>query len=123
MQESPDVQRRRIRAAYAHRVERMKASEIRELLKLLDRPGVVSFAGGNSDPALFPVEAMAEAYRDASPIPSAQPRRCNIRSARVTRRSAAGSRATWRNKATRDAGQYCDHPRARSRASTCSANC
>ena len=51
--------------AYARRVERMKASEIRELLKLLDRPGVISFAGGIPDPALFPVEAAAEAYRCA----------------------------------------------------------
>ena len=38
--------------AYAHRVERMKASEIRELLKLLDNPGIISFAGGIPDPTL-----------------------------------------------------------------------
>ena len=49
--------------AYARRVEGMKASEIRELLKLLERPGVISFAGGIPDPALFPVDAAAEAYR------------------------------------------------------------
>ena len=48
---------------YARRAERMKGSEIRELLKLLDRPGIVSFAGGIPDPALFPAEAAAEAYR------------------------------------------------------------
>jgi DNA-binding transcriptional MocR family regulator len=51
--------------AYARRVDRMKASEIRELLKLLDKPGVISFAGGIPDPALFPIEAAADAYRDA----------------------------------------------------------
>jgi len=51
--------------AYAHRVERMKASEIRELLKLLDKPGIISFAGGIPDPMLFPVEAAAEAYARA----------------------------------------------------------
>ena len=50
---------------YARRAERMKASEIRELLKLLDRPGIISFAGGIPDPALFPAEAAAEAYRRA----------------------------------------------------------
>jgi DNA-binding transcriptional MocR family regulator len=33
----------------------MRASEIRELLKLLEQPGVISFAGGIPDPALFPV--------------------------------------------------------------------
>ncbi len=50
---------------YARRAERMKASEIRELLKLLDRPGIISFAGGIPDPALFPAEAAAEACRRA----------------------------------------------------------
>jgi DNA-binding transcriptional MocR family regulator len=40
----------------------MRASEIRELLKLLDQPGVISFAGGIPDPALFPVQQAAEAY-------------------------------------------------------------
>ena len=44
---------------YARRAERMKASEIRELLKLLERPGIVSFAGGIPDPALLPAEAAA----------------------------------------------------------------
>ncbi len=41
--------------AYASRAERMRASEIRELLKVLEQPGVISFAGGIPDPALFPV--------------------------------------------------------------------
>ena len=50
---------------YARRAERMRSSEIRELLKLLDRPGIISFAGGIPDPALFPAEAAAEAYRKA----------------------------------------------------------
>ncbi len=48
--------------AYAARAERMRASEIRELLKLLDRPGIISFAGGIPDPALFPAQAAQEAY-------------------------------------------------------------
>ena len=50
---------------YARRAERMRASEIRELLKLLDEPGIISFAGGIPDPALFPVEAAREAYAAA----------------------------------------------------------
>ncbi|WP_068301495.1 PLP-dependent aminotransferase family protein [Pararhodobacter sp. CCB-MM2] len=45
----------------ADRNGRMKASEIRELLKLLDQPDILSFAGGIPDPKLFP----AQAYRDA----------------------------------------------------------
>lgn len=47
---------------YARRARRMAASEIRELLKLVDRPGIVSFAGGIPDPALLPLEAARSAY-------------------------------------------------------------
>src|SRR5688572_8901936 len=50
---------------YARRAERMRASEIRELLKLLDEPGIISFAGGIPDPALFPVETARAAYTEA----------------------------------------------------------
>lgn len=46
----------------ASRSSRMKASEIRELLKLLDQPDIISFAGGIPDPSLFPVEAVTNAY-------------------------------------------------------------
>src|SRR5258708_4104174 len=42
---------------------RATASEIRELLKILDRPGIISFAGGIPDPAFFPTELIAEAHR------------------------------------------------------------
>jgi DNA-binding transcriptional MocR family regulator len=47
---------------YAARAERMRASEIRELLKILDQPGVISFAGGIPDPALFPTAEVRQAY-------------------------------------------------------------
>ena len=46
---------------FATRTQRMKASEIRELLKLLDQPGILSFAGGIPDPRLFPSEDFADA--------------------------------------------------------------
>lgn len=49
----------------ASRNSRMKASEIRELLKLLDQPDIISFAGGIPDPALFPAEAYRTAYANA----------------------------------------------------------
>jgi DNA-binding transcriptional MocR family regulator len=49
---------------YAERAQRMVASEIRELLKVLDAPNVISFAGGIPDPALFPVPEIAAAYRE-----------------------------------------------------------
>jgi DNA-binding transcriptional MocR family regulator len=47
---------------YATRAGRMAASEIRELLKLLDQPDIISFAGGIPDPALFPADTIAAAY-------------------------------------------------------------
>lgn len=43
---------------FASRMDNIKASEIRELLKLTARPEVISFAGGLPAPELFPVEAM-----------------------------------------------------------------
>lgn len=49
---------------FATRSSRMKASEIRELLKLLDRPDIISFAGGIPDPALFPDQDFKAAYAD-----------------------------------------------------------
>lgn len=55
---------------FATRASGMVASEIRELLKILARPDIVSFAGGIPDPALFPSEAFAEAYRSVFADPS-----------------------------------------------------
>jgi DNA-binding transcriptional MocR family regulator len=49
---------------FASRSSRMKASEIRELLKLLEQPDIISFAGGIPDPALFPAEEFKAAYAD-----------------------------------------------------------
>lgn len=49
---------------FATRNTRMKASEIRELLKLLDQPDIISFAGGIPDPALFPNGAFQTAFAD-----------------------------------------------------------
>jgi len=49
-------------ASYAGRAERMRASEIRELLQLIGQPDIMSFAGGIPDPELFPTEAVREAY-------------------------------------------------------------
>lgn len=47
---------------FARRMDGMQASEIRELLKLIEKPGVVSFAGGIPDPTLFPQEEIRAAY-------------------------------------------------------------
>jgi DNA-binding transcriptional MocR family regulator len=47
---------------YAAREMHMRASEVRELLKLLDQPDIISFAGGIPDPKLFPQQAIIDAY-------------------------------------------------------------
>lgn len=49
----------------ATRNTRMKASEIREILKLLDQPDIISFAGGIPDPKMFPAEEFQQAYTHA----------------------------------------------------------
>ena len=49
---------------FAKRMERMKASEIRELLKLTAQPDIISFAGGLPAPELFPVEEIAQVSHD-----------------------------------------------------------
>lgn len=46
---------------FAPRANAMQVSEIRELLKLLDRPDIISFAGGIPDPKLFPTKDIADA--------------------------------------------------------------
>lgn len=48
---------------YAQRTQRMGSSMIRELLKLTERPDIISFAGGLPAPELFPVKEFEEASR------------------------------------------------------------
>ncbi|OYX03763.1 MAG: GntR family transcriptional regulator [Caulobacter vibrioides] len=47
---------------FSERMSRVRASEIRELLKLLDQPDILSFAGGIPDPGLFPAEEIQKGY-------------------------------------------------------------
>lgn len=49
-------------ARFSDRMARVRASEIRELLKLLDQPDILSFAGGIPDPGLFPADEIQKAY-------------------------------------------------------------
>ncbi|HEX2945019.1 MAG TPA: PLP-dependent aminotransferase family protein [Clostridia bacterium] len=44
----------------ARRMDKVKTSDIRELLKLTDKPGMISFGGGLPAPELFPVERLKE---------------------------------------------------------------
>jgi len=50
-------------ARYAKRMSHLKASEIREILKITERPEVISFAGGLPAPELFPVDEIKEVNR------------------------------------------------------------
>ena len=45
----------------ARRAEKMNPSVIREILKVTERPGIISFAGGLPSPKTFPIDAMLEA--------------------------------------------------------------
>lgn len=45
---------------YAKRMDNIKGSAIRELLKLTEQPEIISFAGGLPAPELFPIEALKE---------------------------------------------------------------
>lgn len=49
---------------FSERMAHVRASEIRELLKLLDQPDILSFAGGIPDPVLFPTERIAALYAE-----------------------------------------------------------
>lgn len=43
---------------FADRMQLLKASEIREMLKLTEEPDIISFAGGLPAPELFPIEEL-----------------------------------------------------------------
>ena len=46
---------------FAQRLDQVETSAIRELFKLLGKPGIISFAGGFPDSAMFDVEGIREA--------------------------------------------------------------
>ncbi|MBH1965821.1 MAG: PLP-dependent aminotransferase family protein [Comamonadaceae bacterium] len=50
---------------FAQRLDNVETSAIRELFKLLGKPGIISFAGGFPDSAMFDVTGIAEAANKA----------------------------------------------------------
>jgi len=48
----------------SRRTSRMTTSAVREILKVAERPDILSFAGGLPAPELFPVQEIAAAYAD-----------------------------------------------------------
>jgi 2-aminoadipate transaminase len=63
-----DVNKQKMKTLYTHRFSRvagnMKRSAIRELLKLTQRPDIISFAGGLPSPDTFPVEDLKRIVTD-----------------------------------------------------------
>jgi 2-aminoadipate transaminase len=61
---------------FADRTKGVNPSVIREILKVVSRPDIISFAGGMPAPELFPVEELKEAtqqvYQDAYWLPALQ---------------------------------------------------
>ena len=51
--------------AFAKRLDNVETSAIRELFKLLGKPGIISFAGGFPDSAMFDVDGIREAANQA----------------------------------------------------------
>ena len=47
---------------FSERAQQLQSSFIREILKITQRPEIISFAGGLPSPATFPVEVMKSAY-------------------------------------------------------------
>ena len=56
----------RLESLYSINVAGMKKSVIRELLKLTQKPGIISFAGGLPSPQTFPVEEIAELTKEVT---------------------------------------------------------
>ncbi|MDO7650727.1 MAG: PLP-dependent aminotransferase family protein [Burkholderiaceae bacterium] len=54
-----------IQALLADRLSQLETSAIRELFKLLGKPGIISFAGGFPDASLFDIEGIAQASAQA----------------------------------------------------------
>jgi 2-aminoadipate transaminase len=53
-----------IQEKFSDKVKHLEASAIREIFKLLAKPGIISFAGGAPDPQLFPKQELAEIAAD-----------------------------------------------------------
>ena len=49
---------------FSDRANKMRASEIREILKFTQQPNMISFAGGLPNPEAFPIEDLADIAKD-----------------------------------------------------------
>ena len=64
-----------IERLFSKRATRLRASEIRELLKITQIPGMISFAGGLPNPSAFPVKIIHHAPVFTEVLSQIRPRR------------------------------------------------
>ncbi len=91
------TQKVRLTMQFASRLDNVETSAIRELFKLLGKPGIISFAGGFPDSAMFDVEGLqgGEPPRRSPKNPAA---RCNTAPPRATSRCAPSCSAFMKTK-------------------------
>jgi 2-aminoadipate transaminase len=61
----PRLDRKTMSLTFASRLDNVETSAIRELFKLLGKPGIISFAGGFPDSAMFDVDGIKQAVDTA----------------------------------------------------------
>ena len=77
---------------FATRLDNVETSAIRELFKLLGKPGIISFAGGFPDSAMFDVEGIKQAV-DTALLPKSPAACCSTAPPKATSRCASSSSA------------------------------
>ena len=82
---------------FATRLDNVETSAIRELFKLLGKPGIISFAGGFPDSAMFDVEGLREASQQGAGR-RARAARCNTAPPKATSRCARSWPPSMRSK-------------------------
>ncbi len=100
----------------ARRAERMNPSIIREILKITERPGIISLAGGLPSPDSFPIEAMREASQRV--LRDCPREALQYAASEGLARCASGWRKSWARRGSRPMPRRCSSPPARSRAWT-----
>jgi DNA-binding transcriptional MocR family regulator len=101
---------------YADRVTGLAASEIRALFSVVERPEIVSFAGGMPDLSVVDLDAVADLTADV--IREQGRSRCSTAAARAARSCARRSSTSWRTPVSGDARRAARHRRWASRRSS-----
>ena len=90
---------------FSERMEGVRPSAIRDLLKLGDDPGLISFGGGYPDPSLFPIQELNDSKRQSRSSRLSGPQGCSFPPSPRPRRQGGGRIDLHENPAR------CDQPR------------